>query len=526
MMCITARQRAAAAATLAALLTALLALTTATAIGPVWLPTVRAAHLPFSDVALALATYRHHAYMLSTRLDPTRSDAPAGVYFTTDESGAWTTRLLSARAPLQLIEENQTALALDPNTRRLYAAWAYNARPGYDTIGVWTRDAAGTWRGPRAISTLSSEGPASVVAAQGKVYVAFTAQEDASSAPCHNSRTDVFVTAYDGSTWSAPQNVTNCVSGLANGDNFYAPRLALDGGHLYLTSANSSHATWDLWYMDNAGGPWSRPVRITHGRENDLYHYDYSIAASEGTAYVAYTAYTGVQGGGTFGHHDVFLATHAPGGSWTFRDVTKEPYNCDKYAPALVARAGRLALAYVFADVNSGACGSSAAASEPSMGVHLLTGTPGHWVEAPLTRGNDNAKASLALSSDGDLFRVVYSNSVDNVGSDTTDVFYKPEFLDVVGPTTHLSVTATATAPSIRIRWSAQDPTPGSGVANYVVQVRDGAGPWQDLTPQGTRSTFLVYAQLQSGHRYTFHVRARDKVNNWGAWVSAGTHVR
>jgi hypothetical protein len=57
------------------------------------------------------------------------------------------------------------------------------------------------------------------------------------------------------------------------------------------------------------------------------------------------------------------------------------------------------------------------------------------------------------------------------------------------------------------------------------VQVRDGGGPWQDLTPQGTRSTFLVYAHLQSGHRYTFRVRARDGVNNWGAWVSAGTHV-
>jgi hypothetical protein len=191
-----------------------------------------------------------------------------------------------------------------------------------------------------------------------------------------------------------------------------------------------------------------------------------------------------------------------------------------------VARAGRLALAYAFADVNSGACGSSSAASEPSMGVHLLTGTPGHWVEAPLTRGYGNAKASLALSSDGDLFRVVYSNPVDNAGSDTTDVFYKPEFLDVVGPTTHLSLPATATAPAIRIRWSAQDPTPGSGVAHCVVQVRDGAGPWQDLTPQGTRSTFLVYAHLQSGHRYTFRVRAQDKVNNWGAWVSAGTHAR
>src|SRR5205085_10682581 len=101
MMCITARQRAAAAATLAALLTALLALTHATAIGPVWLPTVRAAHMPFRYVALTLATYRHHTYVLSTRLDPTRSYAPAGVSVTTDVSGAWTTRLLSARAPLQ-----------------------------------------------------------------------------------------------------------------------------------------------------------------------------------------------------------------------------------------------------------------------------------------------------------------------------------------------------------------------------------------------------------------------------------------
>lgn len=107
------------------------------------------------------------------------------------------------------------------------------------------------------------------------------------------------------------------------------------------------------------------------------------------------------------------------------------------------------------------------------------------------------------------------------------DLFYLPEFLDVVGPMM-LSLTVLETSTGVthgpRLAWSAQDPTPGSGVAYYAVQVRDNNGPWQIVVP-ATRSVGLEYTRVQVGHRYTFRVRARDRVNNWGAWAIISVQV-
>jgi hypothetical protein len=66
----------------------------------------------------------------------------------------------------------------------------------------------------------------------------------------------------------------------------------------------------------------------------------------------------------------------------------------------------------------------------------------------------------------------------------------------------------------------AQDPTPGSGVAYAQVQVRVNGGAWQNVVA-ATQSHFVVYNGAQAGKTYTFRVRSRDKVNNWGAWVTA-----
>jgi hypothetical protein len=105
------------------------------------------------------------------------------------------------------------------------------------------------------------------------------------------------------------------------------------------------------------------------------------------------------------------------------------------------------------------------------------------------------------------------------------DLYYMPEFLDVVGPTiTQFVVPATATPPSVLLRWSAQDPTPGSGVADYELQVSDNGGPEQTVVA-ATRSSFLAYTHLVAGRRYTFRLRAQDRVNNWGGWVSASTRA-
>jgi len=49
--------------------------------------------------------------------------------------------------------------------------------------------------------------------------------------------------------------------------------------------------------------------------------------------------------------------------------------------------------------------------------------------------------------------------------------------------------------------------------------------PFSSAHASGVLRT-LTYRGVHPGHRYTFHLRARDHVDNWGAWVSASTQVR
>ncbi len=502
--------------TLGGLLAALAPLAPARAAGPIWLPAVAAtAHTPFNQQQPSLATYRNHAYILTTRSNPS-SGATLGVYLTTNESGHWTTTLLSSHGPSGTGQDYMTALAVDPSSKRLYAVWVRPTTPGHEAVSVWTRSAAGTWSGPIDVATSSQfTGPPSVVAAGGKVYVAFAAQ--GLKGPCDDSaalRADVYLVTYDGTIWSKPQGLTNCLTGLPNGWSFWAPKLALDGGHLYLVSANYAQLNWDLWYMDNAGGAWSTPLRLTHKRDDDKYHFGYSIAASNGTAYVAYTQALRPS---HIGYHEVYLAVHPHGGAWSAGRVTTDAQNCDKHDVSLVARAGRLGLAYILDGTNCG--GNGAIYNVP----HVLTGTPGRWSEGALKLAAQTTCGSTALSSDGDIFRLVYGCHKGVEGNDA--LYYKPEFLDVVGPTSKIAVPATATAPKVTVRWSAQDPTPGSGIAYFEVQVRQDGGPWQAVVA-ATASTSLVYTHAAGGHSYTFRVHARDKVDNWGPWaVSSAVHV-
>lgn len=486
---------------------------TATGAGPIWLPMTPTTRVAFSQQQPAMATYRNHAYVLTTRSNP-NSGATLGVYLTSNESGAWTTRLLSAHGPDGLVQNYATAIAIDPATRRLYAVWVRSTAPGRQTVGVWMRDASGAWSGPTDVATSSQfTGPPSAVAAGGKAYVAFTSQM---SGPCDDSkslRADVLVASYDGTAWARPQNLTSCVAGLPAGANFWAPKLALDdSGHLYVAAANDAALKWDVWYLDNVSGAWSQPLRLTHGRDDDRYHFSFAIAASKGIAYVAYTQALRPS---HIGYHEIVLATHPHGGAWSAGRVTQDPQNCDKHDVALVARAGRLGLAYILDGTSCG--GNGAIYNVP----HALTGTPGHWSEAALGLAPNTMCKTPTLSSDGDLFRLVVACHKGVEGAD--NLLYKPEFLDVVGPATTIgTLPAHATAPSITLSWSAQDRTPGSGVADYAVQVRENGGPWQ-VVVAATRSTSLIYTHAQAGHTYTFRVRARDKVNNWGPWAVSGT---
>lgn len=67
--------------------------------------------------------------------------------------------------------------------------------------------------------------------------------------------------------------------------------------------------------------------------------------------------------------------------------------------------------------------------------------------------------------------------------------------------------------PSFEVRWWGDDPAPGSGIASYDVQVRDGySGAWQDWHTD-TLLTRAVFAG-ERGHTYFFRVAADDRAGN------------
>lgn len=529
-------------AVLGALAAALLPATMGGAVGVIWLPAVQATHLTLPPeqnlLHPVMASYNNAAFILTTRYNGSQGAATTTNVFLTVGTPAsvpgtdtWTTHQISTRGPDYLTSmDGLTSLAIDPSTHRLYAAWVYHLTAchnpaGCDAVGVWTSsDFGSSWSGPTNLTQGIFTGPPSVVAAHGKAYVAFTAGTH--PGPCNDATsrtTDVLLATYDGSAWSTPRNLTSCVSAGKAFEGFDSPKLAIDDqtGHLHLVS-NTNDSINGLWYMDNAGGAWSPPVRIVPPPDptalpaSHASRFDYSIAASAGVTYVAYV-HNLHHPETAFGYHDIYLTTRPDGGSWTAGDVTHDAANCNKYDVSLVARHGHVGLAYIVG--YSGNCPAGVVGSNYNV-AHVLTGTPGHWtIDTPLS--GPPSCTSPALSSDGDLFRLALSCG-HGLGAESGNVFYAPEFLDVVGPTmTQLTVPATAAAGPITVKWQAQDPTPGAGVAYYEVQVKEDGGAWQDVVPGGTASTSLTYT-VRTGHGYTFQVRARDKVNNWGAWRMAG----
>jgi len=531
---IRVHSKGAAIVAIVALLSALLPQMRAVAAGPIWLPGVQAdrpsVDPTYNNLHPVIATDRD-TYVLSTRKRPPLSDDETDVYLSVGARAAapgsltWTTHKISSQGPSYIINPSgNVSLAVDSTTHRLFAVWRYTkSKLAGDVVGVWTSsDGGSTWSGPTDLTDTSGRGSVglsipSVVAGGGTAYVAFTGSPPAvPTGPCaaRIGNDDIIVARYDGSGWSKGQNLTYCLTGHPAFD--YTRLTRDEDGHLYLI-ATTNHD--ELWYADNAGGAWTTPVRIARaigGSPPGSGDYAQALAASKGVVYVAYVGTDGTAPGY---YNDIFLTSHAPGGGWSAPlNVTRDAgVDCQKYAPALVARAGRIGLAYIAGYSSRPDCAHDT--------LRIETGAPGRLIRARTTLAADANCDHLGLSTDGDIFRLV-ADCGHAPGKTNTALYYQEEFLDVVGPTmTSLRVPATTTAPSVHLSWSAQDPTPGSGVAYYEAQVKEDGGAWQDVVPGGTRSRSLDYTKTRAGHTYTFRVRARDRVNNWGGWVSASARA-
>jgi hypothetical protein len=484
--------------------------------GVFWLPTQQASDPSFDHLNPVLATYKNHAYVLSVRVNG--SSAATSVFFSTNESGKWTSQLMSDQGPVNTYSRAFTSLAVDGSTGRLYAAWVYQKSADVDALGVWTRDPSGQWNGPvDAVTAGSLVTQPFIVAGNGKAYATFISSETPGACDDFPGRgDDVQVVTYDGTAWSAPQNLTSCVTDI-NVVGFSTPKLALDEtGHAYLVATANN----DIWYADNASGSWSELAQITRGANvpdslGTALRTFYGIAASNGTAYVTYLRHLDTPA-------DVVLLVSRPaGGSWSAPTQVSpaDPSQCPKFGLSIVANGGRVGVSYIRA--HTGYCHASGGTDGDV--PFLFTGAPGQMVSVGALEGTNPDCFATFLAHEGNLFRFVTTcDAAANLGNG--QLSYKAEFLDTVGPMARLHAPAHATS-AIQLHWTAQDPQPGSGVASYDLQVRIDGGAWKTLLGSSA-ATKLTYRGTQRGHRYAFRLRAKDRVDNWGAWVSTSTSVR
>jgi hypothetical protein len=505
--------RAIMVASLVALTVALLPPEFGYARGVFWLPTKQASDATFDHFNPVLAAYHNHAYALSIRMNG--SSPVTSVFFSTNESKHWVTTLLSNQGPKNSFGAEDVSLTADPSTGKLYATWVYRLSASQDAVGVWTRDSNGRWSGPVNIMTEGSlSGQPSIGAHNGKIYAAFTASGIAGA--CSDNRAgEVYIVASTGSRWSAPQNLTSCVSN-ASILSFDNPKLAVDeAGKVYLvTSANG-----DLWYADNAGGTWTNPSKITQGAHipasvGSSLDTFYGLAASNGTEYVTYVRYIGAS-------YDVLATAHGSSGSWSSpsRISPQDAHGCPKFGVSIVAHNGRVGVSYVRAHL--GYCASSTGIFKNI--PFVFTGGLGHMTSLGDLGSTESSCFSTSMATEGALFRfLITCDHVASLGKG--QLYYRAELLDKRGPVARLFAPATSRAPAVGLRWSAKDPRPGSGVAYFELQVREGTGPWHTITGN-TRATSLTYRKEHAGHHYSFRLRARDHTANWGKWVKVGSRA-
>jgi hypothetical protein len=309
--------------------------------------------------------------------------------------------------------------------------------------------------------------------------------------------------------------LTSCATGQ-EATSFNDPKLAIDeAGKMYVVS-RAGDVAGNLWFADTTAGIWSQASAITSGLmipESVLspqLRTVYGLAASRGIAYIAYS--TGQKSG------VVRLLVRAANGSVSHPVQASVPdkEGCPQFGVSVSARAGRVLVAYVRA--YSGYC-TVISTTNNYHRLYLMAGTATHVRSISTGLPKDASCGDTALSTDGEIFRLV-ANCGLGLGKQSGILYYKKEFLDVVGPKVSLRLSRPQSAGKARLQWSAYDPTPGSGIGYYQLQVRTGTAVWR-LVARSTRARSIAYP-TQRGHTYTFRLRARDRVNNWGKWASIG----
>ena len=142
--------------------------------------------------------------------------------------------------------------------------------------------------------------------------------------------------------------------------------------------------------------------------------------------------------------------------------------------------------------------------------------------DGPWQTGDGGASGSFTVDIDG--AHVVRISSTDIAGNEeAAHIFYVN--IDRQAPSVLLGALHRYQAqPGFMVSWQGADPAPGSGLAAFDIQVRDGyQGDWRAWLT-GTTATSATYTG-QRGHTYFFRAAARDVAGNRQPFTAGDTYA-
>ncbi len=139
-----------------------------------------------------------------------------------------------------------------------------------------------------------------------------------------------------------------------------------------------------------------------------------------------------------------------------------------------------------------------------------------------LDNGRWNLGTSMVVESDGQ--HIVQVASVDRAGNKESPRSYSVA-IDQQAPEARMrALSRYQPSPQFQVSWWGTDPWPGSGLAEFDVQVRVGwEGTWQDWLTRTTLTSAIFNGQR--GHTYFFRSRAYDQAGNVGRYTDGTTRT-
>jgi hypothetical protein len=138
------------------------------------------------------------------------------------------------------------------------------------------------------------------------------------------------------------------------------------------------------------------------------------------------------------------------------------------------------------------------------------------WDESPLTLPDTirDLEATVQIITSPPLpdgqNRYFHLRTCDRAGNWTADALHLgPFWIDARPPSSWASSPALVSGP-FEVTWSGSDA--GSGILQYTVQVRDGAGPWTKLLDSSSPASTIYHGE--PGHTYHFRSIAQDRVGH------------